>query len=234
MSRETAAVRALLVSSNIQTIEFLCVHMQKLAMHVETACDVESANRKLCHAKFEGVIIDLELGADALQLLKKLRDMTSHKHAISFAIVGDELQTGIECQASAMFLLRRPLAAPAVIKMLRAAYPMMFRERRRYYRHPVEMRIMVKGEGTEFATGSINISETGMAIQSYTALAVGAKLQLRLDLPDVPDPMSLAGEVRWSDPKGRVGILFLDVPARVSERLQAWLSERMTELIPRC
>src|SRR5450432_3431924 len=129
MSRETAAVRALLVSSNIQTIEFLCSHMQKLAMHVETACDIESANRKLCHAKFEGVVIDLELGPEALQLLKKLRDLTSHKHAISFTIVGDELETGIECAANATFVLRRPFSAPAVIKMLRASYPLMFRER---------------------------------------------------------------------------------------------------------
>jgi hypothetical protein len=232
MSRETAAVRALLVSNNIQTIEFLCGHMQKLAMHVETACDVESANRKLCHAKFEGVVIDLQLGAEALQLLKKLRDLTSHKHAISFAIVGNEVETGIECQANAMFVLRRPLSGPPVIKMLRAAYPMMFRERRRDYRHPVEMRTVVKGDGGEFTAGSINISETGMAIQTYTALVIGAKVQLRLELPGVPEPLNLCGEVRWNDPKGRAGIVFQEVPARVLVRLQTWLSERMAELVP--
>jgi DNA-binding response OmpR family regulator len=76
MRGDSAAVRILLVSRNIQTIETLCQHMQKLAMHVETACDVESANRKLCHCKFEGVIIDLELGDVGLQLLKKLRDLS--------------------------------------------------------------------------------------------------------------------------------------------------------------
>jgi RecA/RadA recombinase len=77
-------------------------------MHVETACDVDSATRKLCHCKFEGVMIDLELGAEALQLLKKLRDLTSHKHAISFAIVGNQVQAGIESQANATFVLCVP------------------------------------------------------------------------------------------------------------------------------
>jgi PilZ domain len=233
MSRETAAVRALLVSRNIQTIEFLCLHMQKLAMHVETACDVESANRKLCHAKFEGVLIDLELGPEALQLLKKLRDLTSHKHAISFAIVGDELETGIECAANATFVLRRPFSAPAVIKMLRASYPLMFRERRRDYRHTIEMRTVIKADGTEVTAGSINISETGIAIQSFTPLTIGAKVQLRIDLPGVAESLNVSGEVRWNDPKGRAGILFVEVPAKMSERLQIWLSERMTELVPR-
>jgi Tfp pilus assembly protein PilZ len=234
MSRETAAVRVLLVSRDIQTIEFLCLHMQKLAIHVETACDVESATRKLVRAKFEGVMIDLELGPEALQLLKKLRDLTSHKHAISFAIVGNEVETGNESAANAMFVLRRPFSAPVVIKMLRASYPLMFRERRRDYRYPIEMRTMIKADGVEFTAGSINISETGIAVQSATPLVIGGKVQLRIDLPDVPEPLSLSGEVRWNDPKGRGGIIFQEVPAKMSERLQNWLSERMTELVPRC
>jgi hypothetical protein len=234
MSRETAAVRVLLVSRSIETIEFLCLHMQKLAMHVETACDVDSATRKLCHCKFEGVMIDLELGAEALQLLKKLRDLTSHKHAISFAIVGNQVQAGIESQANATFVLCRPLTAPAVIRMLRASYPLMFRERRRDYRYPVEMRTIVRVDGNELTTSSINISETGIAIQSGTPFTIGAKVQLRLDLPGVTESLNLSGEVRWNDPKGRAGIIFQEVPSKLSQRLQLWLSERMTELVPRC
>src|SRR5258708_6932006 len=191
MSRETAAVRLLLVSRSIETIEFLCLHMQELAMHVETACDVESATRKLCRCKFEGVMVDLELGAEALQLLKKLRDLTSHKHAISFALVGSQVEAGIECQANATFLLCRPLSVPDVIKTLRASYPLMFRERRRDYRYPVEMRVTIRVDGAEITAGSVNISETGTAVQSSTPLAVGPKVHLRLDLPAVTNSLNL-------------------------------------------
>jgi ActR/RegA family two-component response regulator/Tfp pilus assembly protein PilZ len=234
MSRESAAVRVLLVSRDIQTIEFICHYMQKLAMHVETACDVESATRKLCRCKFEGVIIDLELGDEALQLLKKLRDLTSHRHAISFVIVGNEIETGIEYKPHATFVLRRPFSAPSVIRNLRASYPLMFRERRRDYRYPVEMRTIIGVDSTELTASSINISETGIAIHSSTPLDIGTRVQLRLDLPGVAESLNISGEVRWTDPKGRTGIHFLEVPRVVSERLQLWLAERMTELVPRC
>ena len=234
MSRDSAAVRLLLVSRNIQTIEFLCLYMQKLAMHVETACDVESATRKLCHCKFEGVIIDLELGDAALLLLKKLRDLTSHRHAVSFAIVGNQIEAGIEYKPYVTFVLHRPFSAPSVIRTLRASYPLMFRERRRDYRYPIEMRTMVRIDNTEIPASSINISETGMAIHSSTPLDIGTGVQLRLDLPGVAESLNMFGEVRWTDPKGRTGIHFLEVPEVASERLQLWLSERMAELVPRC
>jgi ActR/RegA family two-component response regulator len=233
VNRDSAAVRVLLVSRDIQTIEFLCLYMQKLALHVETACDVESAARKLCHRKFEGVIIDLELGDEALQLLKKLRDLTSHRHAISFAIVGNEIEDE-KYKTYATFVLHRPFSAPSVIRTLRASYPLMFRERRRDYRCPIEMRTLVRVDYKEFAASSINISETGMAIHSPSPLINGARVQLQLDLPGVIESLKIAGEVRWADPKGRAGIHFLEVPGAVSGRLQLWLSERMSALVPRC
>jgi Tfp pilus assembly protein PilZ len=96
------------------------------------------------------------------------------------------------------------------------------------------MRTIIKVDGNEFTTSSINISETGIAIQSFTPLTIGAKVQLRLDLPGVAESLNLSGEVRWNDPNGRAGILFQEVPAKLMQRLQLWLSERMTELVPRC
>jgi len=234
MSRDSAAVRVLLASRNIQTIEFLCLHMQKLAMHVETACDVESAARKLCHCKYEGVVIDLELGDQALQLLKKLRDLTSHRHAISFAIVENENESRGEYKAYATFVLLRPFSASAVTRTLRASYPLMFRERRRDYRYPIEMRTVVRFDYTELAASSINLSETGIAIHSSTPLTIGVRVHLQLDLPGTTESLKISGEVRWADPKGRAGIHFVDVSGAVSERLQLWLSERMSELVPRC
>ena len=158
--------------------------------------------------------------------------MTSHRHAISFAIVGNEAE--IDHKAHATFVLHRPFSAPSVIRTLRASYPLMFRERRRDYRYPIEMRTIVSVDNTELAASSINISETGVAIQSTTPLDVGTRVQLRLDLPGVAESLNIPGEVRWTDPTGRTGIHFLEVPDLLSEQLQLWLSERMTELVPRC
>ncbi len=233
MSRESIAVRVLLVSRNIQTIEFLCQQMQQLAIHVETSCDSESATRKLCRGKFEGVVIDLEAGDEALQLLKKLRDLTSHRHAISYAITETEEQATAAFRAHANFVLLRPFSPPAVLRTLRAAYTMMFRERRRDYRYPIEVRTLVKKEGEpEFFAKSVNISETGMALDSLKQINPGERVHLHIELPGIPEPLMMSGEVCWTNPNGRVGLQFVEVSAKLAERLQLWLSERMAELVP--
>jgi DNA-binding NtrC family response regulator len=234
MSRESIAVRVLLVSRNIQTIEFLCQQMQQLAIHVETSCDAESATRKLCRGKFEGVVVDLELGNEGLQLLKKLRDLTSHRHTISYAVVETGEEATSAFRAHANFVLQRPFSLPAVLRTLRAAYPMMFRERRRDYRFPIEVRTFIKTTTErEFLAKSVNISETGMAVDSSTQINAGETVRLRIELPGLDEPLSLSGEICWTNANGRAGMQFVEISAKLAERLQLWLSERMAELAPR-
>jgi len=237
MARESIAVRALLVSRDIGAVEFLCAQLQEFAIYAQVACDVESGTRKLCHEKFEAVVIDLALGESATALLEKLRELTSHRHAISFALCDSKKQSFGTSNAHANFVLPRPLVASIVKNTLRAAYPLMFRERRRDYRYPIEISTWVKIDtGSEFTTTSLNISETGIALSSTelaAAIEVGRQLRLRMELPRLPEPLTARGEVCWKDANGRLGIRFTTVAAALTERLQLWLSERMSELVPR-
>jgi PilZ domain-containing protein len=230
--RESAPVRILLASRNIETIEFLCQQTHRLSMHVETACDADSAMRKLCHSKFEGLIVDFEFGADGLRLLGNLPGLTSNRRAISFAIVADESDAAIAFRAHTTFVFQRPLAIAAVARTFRAAQPMMFRERRRDYRYPIEARTFISSDGSEFLSSSVNLSETGIALNSPSPLKVGAQVQLRIELPRMAEPLVVSGEVCWSDTNGRAGIHFLELRTKTLERLQQWLSERMSELVP--
>ena len=66
-------VRALLASADIQTIDTLCHYMGNLAMHVDVCSDFVSATRKLCHSKYEAIVVDFKDAAAALELLKKSR-----------------------------------------------------------------------------------------------------------------------------------------------------------------
>jgi DNA-binding NtrC family response regulator len=232
MSKESVAVRVLLVSRDIGTIEFLCQHIQPMSMHVETACDSDSGIRKLCHSKFEGVIIDLALGQDAFTLLKKVRDLTSHRHAVICVVADTAEQSGEAFRACANFVFSRPLCGPSVVRTLRASYPMMFRERRRTYRYPIEVATIVEGDGNSIAAQSVNISETGMALQSSARFAPGSRIRLQLTLPGIATPVNASGEVCWADETGRAGIRFERLPSGITEVLQTWLSERMAEVVP--
>lgn len=230
--RDPILVRALVVSKSASTVDFLRMQMQQLAIHMDTCLDARAAGQCLCRGKFEGVIVDLEFGEEGLQLLEGVREMTSHRHAISYAIVENEDQANGAFRSHANFVLRRPLSAAAVLRTLRAAYPMMFRERRRCYRHAIEVPTLVRREtGEEFWAMSLNISETGVAISSSVKVGVGEQIRLRIELPGVSDPVVAAGDICWNH-DGRVGMRFVNAPDSALERLHTWLSDQMAELAP--
>ncbi len=220
-----AAVRILLVSRHVQTIETLCHLMQKMEVHVETCCDCTAAIRKLCRGKFEGVIVDLDEEKPGLELLSKLRALTSHKEVVSYAVLNEPDQKASAFRAGANFVFDRPLSAGLVGRTLRASYPLLIREKRRCFRCPIQTTTYVSGgSGSEFTATSINLSESGIAINSPVPLRTGERLQLRLQLPGKTKFVTMSGDVSWADATGRAGIQFVKLTPSVSEELQAWLS----------
>ena len=117
-------VRVLLVSGDIQTIDTLCDYMEQLAMHVEVCSDIASAAGKLCHSKFEGVIVDFHDRAPALELLKKQREMTSYKSAVVIAVLNTSDEMPSAFRAGASFVLVKPLSPTVLMRTLKASYPL--------------------------------------------------------------------------------------------------------------
>lgn len=232
-NRESAAIRVLVVSADKNTVEALSDIMEQMGIYVEVCPDRKSASRLLCNNKYEGLIIDLVHGEDSLDLLRNLPDFTANKSAVSCAILNDLHQKASAFQAGANFVLERPLELKAASRTIRAAYPMMVRERRRYFRCPVETPTFVEIEpNPEFQANSVNISEAGMAILSPIQLKVGQGVQMRLRIPG-SDFVSITGEICWvDDASGRAGVQFMEISKTVAEALAAWLLARLEEMIP--
>lgn len=226
-------VRVLLVSGDIQTIDTLCHFMEQMAIHLEVCSDMGSATRKLCHGKFEAVVVDFKDSAEELELIKKARGMTSHKGAVVLAVLNSSNEMPDAFRAGANFTLVRPLLAPILKRTLSAAYPLMIRERRRYYRYPLQIPIRLSSSShPEFVATSVNVSESGMALASPVPLQVGERVNLRLTLPGMERTPTISGEVCWTDNAERAGLEFVHVPASVVERLQSWIANRLEECEP--
>jgi CheY-like chemotaxis protein len=227
---EMMGVRVLLVSGDIQTIDTLCLFMEKMAMHVEVCSDIGSATRKLCHSKFEAIVVDFKERAEALDLIKKSRQMTSHKAAVVLAILNNNDEMPSAFRAGASFVLVRPLSPAVLMRTLRASKPHMVRERRRNFRCPLQIPIYVStGSRSEFTATSANISEGGMAIAHSPALQVGERVALRLTLPGTQAPTRISAEVCWSDNAGRVGVEFVGVSRLVREQLTFWVADHFED-----
>ena len=226
-------VRVLLVSADIQTIDMLCESMEKMTMHVEVCSDVASAARKLCHAKFEAIVVDFKDRAEALELLKKSRQMTSHKAALVLAILNCNEEMPAAFRAGASFVLVKPLSPAVLMRTLRISYPLMVNERRRSFRCPVQIPVYVSvGSQPEFTATSLNISEVGIALTNSPSLQVGDRVGLRLTLPDTQTAAKITAEVCWCNPAGASGMEFVQVPTLVKVQLVAWLAARLEEYLP--
>jgi DNA-binding response OmpR family regulator len=227
---KNVGVRALLVSADIQTIDTLCYYMGKLAMHVDVCSDFTSATRKLCHAKYEAIVVDFKDAPAALELLKKSREMTSHKAAVVIAILNGNDEMPSAFRAGASFVLVKPVSPAVLVRTLKVSYPLMVNERRRYFRCPVQIPVQVyAGSRPDFIATSVNISELGIALTNSAVLRVGETVVLRLTLADPQVSAKLSAEVCWRDDAGAAGLQFVAVPMQVKEQLIAWLSARLEE-----
>ena len=223
-------IRALLVSADIQTIDLLCYYMGKLAMHVDVCSDFTSATRKLCHSKYEAIVVDFKEATAALDLLKKSREMTSHKAAVVIAILNGNDEMPSAFRAGASFVLVKPIPPAVLVRTLKVSYPLMLNERRRYFRCPVRIPVQVSGGSrADFMATSVNVSELGIALTHAPALQVGDRVVLQLTLPSPAAAAKISAEVCWRNDEGDAGLEFVQVPAVVKEQLKSWLSGRLEE-----
>ncbi|MFP2903764.1 PilZ domain-containing protein [Pyxidicoccus sp. 3LFB2] len=70
---------------------------------------------------------------------------------------------------------------------------------------------------------SKNIGAGGLAIRTSRALPVGSTLELRITLPDAPQPLLAHGQVAWSR-EDSMGVAFTQLPPEGERRLKAFLA----------
>ena len=87
-------------------------------------------------------------------------------------------------------------------------------------RYERQLEIEVLFEGKKQISQSRNISLGGLYLESASPLTIGATVQLRFHLPTQPEPVEVAGDVRWvvkqdgPGEKSGVGIRFQGLRAR--------------------
>jgi hypothetical protein len=102
------------------------------------------------------------------------------------------------------------------------------RDRRRARRHrvhtPAYASLTGSAQGAVLELSEIlDISESGMCIQSSSPMKVNRLLPLCLDLSETCARIHVVGHVVWSDPSGRTGIRFPDMSDASRRQLVEWL-----------
>ncbi len=223
---------ALVVSNDAATIKQLAASMQQLAMSPEVRFEVPTALDLLNQRKFEAVVVDLQLGDHAKAILEKIRLSPSNRTAVLFTISDSDAETAVAFKAGTNFVLRRPLSRASIDRSLKVAYGLIVRERRRYFRCPVEMPAEISGPGIPPVHGkTLNISEGGVAINTSLSLKPGVQVKVQFTLPNGEIHVEAEATVCWSK-EGYLGFQFTSLSPQLTSELQEWLSQRLEESLP--
>jgi hypothetical protein len=179
----------------------------------------------LARCKFYGVVIDSADPEAATQILSGIRVSSSSRNAIS--IVVSDGSAGVP---SGTFVLRKPVASELVVRTLRAAKGLMLNEFRRYFRHPVQLPVLITRDSCgELQGTSINVSHRGIAVQMPDSNLIAPRdaVRSRLTLPGRGTYIETEGKVVWTDARGRAGINCEGISPSDRQRLEEWLAPHL-------
>jgi hypothetical protein len=227
-----AAGTALVLCQDEPTRQLIIESLQPLAILPEICEDGFVAASLLDKQKFEAVIVDLLLGDEALLVLRQIRFSRANRTAVTFAITaGSEAQTSAKPDST--FVLPRPLSAASINQTLRAAFGMLVRERRRYFRCPVEIPAFVRARQPEdLLCRTVNISEGGIAIKAPAVLDPDCPALVRFSLPERTSQLFAETKIVWRGQNGLVGLEFQSLTSPQKSELQEWLARKLDATLP--
>jgi DNA-binding response OmpR family regulator len=225
-------LESLLISRDAALLGVLRPTLEKMSVSVEVCSGTQTGEDLLGKRKFDAVIVDCDDLCGGVDLLKGLRRTQSNASSVAFAVLNGKTTTQEAFQIGANFVLQKPLTPPNASRCFNAAMSFMLRERRRYFRHPVEMPVRVGlAQDAGMTAVTTNLSEGGMAIRFTGKLLKDAECKLQFTLPSSHTSLELQGKIAWVD-EGHAGIKFVEVPQSSQYQLDQWLTERMQDELP--
>lgn len=226
-------LESLLISRDAALLGVLRPTLEKLSVEVEVCSGAQTGGDLLGKRKFDAVIVDCDDMQGGIDILKGLRKTQSNATSVAFAVLNGKTSTQEAFQIGANFVLQKPLTPLNASRCFNAALNFMVRERRRYFRHPLEMPVRMKtgAEASEVTITATNLSEGGMAVRFTGKLPKDASVQLRFTLPSSNTSLELSGKVAWAD-EGHAGIKFVEVPQSSQFQLEKWLTDRLQTELP--
>ncbi|SRR6266496_402091 len=223
---------SLLLTRDTDVIHVMQQALAKLAIDVEVCRGARAGNEIIAAEKFDAIIVDCDDLQDGVSVLKDLRKSASNRSAIAFAILNGATTTHQAFELGATFVMQKPVTPLSAMRCLSAGLGLMVRERRRYFRCPVELEIMFNLGGREIRAWTTNVSDGGMAIRAVASLTRGDTGKLSFSLPDRRGTIHANAELVWVDGQGRAGIRFLEMNKASRQLLDQWLEEEILKVDP--
>lgn len=227
------ALRALVVTTD----PWLTASFTQIAREVGIEAHASARNggiqEELRGAKYEGVLLDFDMVPDAMSVMAAILESRSNENAVVFAVATDATQRHTALENGAKVLLERPLDAQQIRRALYAAYDLMVRERRRYFRCAIEVPVLVihPVSETDFRCTSINISGSGIALKTPSPFKPGEQVEIIIFLREAELAIRAMATVVWDDRHGKTGLSFKCRTPQHQTDLDGWLDSQLPFLL---
>ena len=225
-------LQCLLLTRDDQVIRVLRRVLEDLEIGVDVFTGADKAAEQLEQRKFDAVVIDCDDVHNAITVLCSVRLTPSNKSSTVFAIVNGITTPTSAIELGANLALEKPLTESKARHAFKTTHALMLQERRRYYRHPVDIAVSMrfedkdKGDHREVLATGVNISEGGMALKVKATLPREFRTtQLKFVMPGSKDWIEIMGSVAWADELGNAGVRFENMPYTLRERLDRYFRE---------
>ncbi len=230
----TMSVEILLLSSDLALLNVVRRVCDEAGMALQLATDAPEAEEMLARAKFDGLIVDCDDVPAAAAVIQNLRKGVSNRSAVVFAVrncAGTTVRHAFELGAN--FVLDKPVNVERATRCMRAAQGLLIRERRRYFRVPVEIPVELSfADGKTVSATIANLSEGGMSLRTALPIPRGT-VKFSFTLPDTRIKVEGKGEVSWAlAPNDRAGIHFVYLPDATERELIIWLNAELQRVDP--
>jgi CheY-like chemotaxis protein len=210
-----------LVSGDYATMNTVASGVKKYGGKFVLVPEAEAARDYLTRRKTDALFVDLDVPG-AIPLIESIRKGTSNNKVVIFACGMSSKDHTSTLNAGANFLLRKPLTVDAVFLHITIAKELLERERRRYFRHPVNLPVILKDEGSEQRARITNLSEGGMAVHTVKPLRRTGFVDFVFELP-LGVSIHGKGQVAWINAEGMAGIAVQKLDGSGKEYLESWL-----------
>jgi CheY-like chemotaxis protein len=226
MRQSTPALSALLLSNNADAIQISRV-LESSGFTVARAMDAIVAH-KLCKAqRFDLAVYDQDVsGAMELASLRS----PSSRPRVTVGLLPSTAKHIAETRLN--FIVYRPLNDDLFARIVRAAYRPIAADRRANLRHKVSIHttscnLLHQGEIRRLKAATIvNLSRTGMCVETSEILPQTARIQLSFLLPENGVPVRVTGTVIWTHASGQGGIQFGQLEFEEQRKLEDWLDSK--------
>jgi ActR/RegA family two-component response regulator len=156
-----------LASADPVTIQQFSHALQQLSISPEVCQEVPAAIGLLKYRKFDAVIVDLQLAERSGMILDEVRLSPSNRTAVTFAISSNDGEATAAVRKGSGFVFERPLSKESIRRILKAAFGLILRERRRYFRCSLSIPVSIRRRTMPLVRGdTVNISERDMAVST--------------------------------------------------------------------